>query len=77
MYFGHGGLSDLDAEFQQLAVNAWCTPARIVHHPNQIPDLLRYLGPPGLAAMYLPCPEQAEALPVPSDDGLGLDDHQG
>ncbi len=41
---GDGGLSDLDAEFQQLAVNARCAPAWVVatHHPNQIPNLVRY-----------------------------------
>ena len=59
-------------------MNAWRAPARVVaaHHPNQIPDLLRHSGPTGLAAPDLPRPEQAEALAVPSDDGLRLDDHQ-
>ncbi len=48
--FRDGGFGDLDAQFQQLAMNARCTPARVVaaHHPNQIPNLLRALGRPGL-----------------------------
>jgi hypothetical protein len=75
---GDGGFGDFDAQFQQLAVNARCTPARVVaaHHPNQIANLLRHFGPTWLPAVYLPGPEQAEALPVPGDDRLGFDDHQ-
>jgi hypothetical protein len=77
--FADGRFGNLDAQFQQLAVNAWRTPARVVaaHHPNQIPDLLRHLGPTPFTALYFPRPEQTEALPVPGDDRLGLDNHQG
>ena len=73
---GDGGLGDLDAEFQQLAVNARCTPARVVaaHHPNQIPNLLRHPGPTWLATVDFPCPEQAESFPVPSDNCVRFDD---
>ena len=73
---GDGGLGDLDAEFQQLAVNARCTPAWVVtaHHPNQIPNLLRHPGPTWLATVDFPCPEQAESFPVPSDNCVRLDD---
>src|SRR4051812_21416637 len=76
--FGDGGFGDLDAQFQQLAVNARCTPARVVtaHHPNEISDLLRHVGPTRLAEVYLPRPEPAEAFAVPGDALLGLDDHQ-
>ena len=76
---GDGGLGNLDTQFQQLAVNARRTPARVVaaHHPDQIPDLLRYAGPTGLAAPNSPRPEQAEAFTMPGDNGFSLDDHQG
>jgi hypothetical protein len=39
--FGYGGFSNLNAQLEQLAVNAWRTPARVVaaHHPDQIPNL--------------------------------------
>ena len=48
---GDGGLGDFDAQFQQLAVNARCTPARVMtaHHPNQTPNLVRYPGSTWLA----------------------------
>jgi hypothetical protein len=64
---GDGGLGDLDAEFQQLAVNARCIPARVVaaHHPNQIPNFLRHPGPTWLATVDFPYPEQTESFPVP------------
>jgi len=77
--FGDSGLGNLDTQFQQLAVNARCTPTRVVaaHHPDQIPDLLRYAGPTGLAAADSPRPEQAKAFTMPGDYGCGLDDHQG
>ena len=77
--FGDGGLGNLDTQFQQLAVNARCTPARVVaaHHPDQIADRLRYAGPTGLAAADSPRPEQAEAFTMPGDNCFGLDDRQG
>src|SRR5687767_387020 len=75
---GDGWLGDLDAEFQQLTVNPRCPPAWVVatHHPNQIANLVGYAGSTWLATMNLPRPEQTKALPVPSDDRLGLDDDQ-
>src|SRR6266436_1021981 len=77
--FGDGWLGNLDTQFQQLAVNAWCTPARVVTalHPDQIADLERHAGPTWLAAADSPRPEQAEAFTMPGDNCFGLDDHQG
>src|SRR5712692_8708211 len=76
--FGDGWLGNLDTQFQQLAVNAWCTPARVVtaHHPDQIADLLRHAGPTWLAAADSPRPEEAEAFTMPGDNCFGRDDHQ-
>src|SRR5262249_54180784 len=42
----------LNAQLEQLAMNAWRIPARVVaaHHPDQISNLLRHAGPTSLAA---------------------------
>ena len=73
---GDGGLGDLDAEFQQLAVNARCAPARVVatDPSNQILNLLRYPGSTWLATVDFPCPEQTESFPVPRDNCVRIDD---
>ena len=75
----HAGLADIDAEFQQLAVDAGCTPKRILaaHLPNQLADFFRHRWTPGLAVANFPGPEQPEALTMPANDGLRLDDDQG
>jgi hypothetical protein len=41
MYFADGGLTDLDTELEQLAMNARCTPERVgvAHLPDQITHL--------------------------------------
>ena len=75
---GYGRLRDLNSQFQQFAVNAWCTPARVVaaHHPDQIPDLLRHAGPTSFATVDFPRPKQPEAFTMSSENCVGLDDHQ-
>jgi hypothetical protein len=47
----NGGLSDLDAELEQFAVNARCAPARVVeaHLTNQIAYFVARLGASGTA----------------------------
>ena len=77
--FGDGGFANLHAQLEQLAVNAWCTPARVIaaHHPDQISNLLRHAGPTWLAAADFPRPEQAKAFTMPGDNGFSLDDDQG
>ena len=71
---GNGWLGDLDAEFQQLTVNARCAPAWVVatHHSNQIANLFCYPGPPLLAMMNLPRPEQTKALRCQATTVSGL-----
>jgi hypothetical protein len=51
--FGYRCFGNLNAQLVQLAVNAWCTPARVVaaHHADQIPNLLRHAGPTGLSSV--------------------------
>ena len=77
--FGDGRFGDLDTQFQQFAVNARCTPTRVIaaQHPDQISNLSRHAGATRLTTADSPRPEQAETLAMPSDDGIGLDDHQG
>src|SRR5260370_42254678 len=67
--FRDGGFGSLNTQLEQLTVNAWRTPARVVaaHHPDQIPNLLRHAGPTWLAAADFPRPEQAKALTMPGD----------
>ena len=72
-------LADVDAEFEQFAVDArrapeWILPAQLA---DQFPSILRNRRPAGLAVADLPGPEQSEALPVPGDHGLWVDDHEG
>ena len=55
------------------------TPVRVIpaHPPNEIPNFLRHRRSARLPVANLPAPEEAKALPMPSDDRLGLDDQQG
>ena len=73
--FRDGGFGNLNAQLEQLAVNAWRTPTRVVaaHHPDQIPNLLRHAGPTWLAAADFPRPQQAKALTMPGDNGFSLE----
>src|SRR5437763_4277541 len=59
-------------------MNTRRTPARIVaaQHSNQISNLLRHPRATRLATADSPRPEQAKALAMPRDEGLGFDDHQ-
>src|SRR6516225_2962639 len=72
------GLTDVNTELEKLAVNARCTPKRVLaaHSADQFPNVFRYRRPSMLPGPDLPCPEQTEALPVPGDHGLRLDDQQ-
>ena len=75
----HAGLADIDAEFEQFAVDAGRAPKRILaaHLPNQLANLFRHRWASGLAVTNFPGPEQLEALAVPANDGFRSDDHQG
>ncbi len=76
--FGNGGFGNLNAQLEQLTVNAWCTSTGIVaaHYPDQIPYLLRHTGPTRLTATDSPRPEQAKAFTMPRHNGFSFDDHQ-
>jgi len=69
----HGGFRDLEAEFEQLAVNARRSPSRVLagHATDERPDL-RIDRWPSASVSALPGPVKPEALAVPADHGLGL-----
>src|SRR6266566_3479043 len=63
----HGRFGDLEPELEQFAMNARCSPARILrlHAPNQLADLGPDLRPSRVAGPRTPSPEQPEAGAVP------------
>src|SRR5882757_1184071 len=68
--FGDRRLSDFDAELQQFAMDAWCTPKPVRHaHVSDQADLQRNPRPTAPRAR-LPAPVQSEAGPVPPNDRL-------
>jgi len=72
--FADAALSDVDTEFEQLAVDAGCTPAGILpaHLADQSSDLVGNRRPSGLAAPHLPAPEPAKAGTMPGQTVSGL-----
>ena len=75
---GHCTLVDHQAQFQQFAVNPRCSPTILPRHPSD--ELSELLWDPGTAdpfgSGYQP-PEQPEALALPADHRIGLDDDEG
>src|ERR1700730_5183503 len=73
--FGDTRLRDLKPELEQLTVNAWCTPKRILHahYPDQHAQLRLDLWPPSPSTRF-PTPVAAKASPVPTYERLGPDD---
>src|SRR5262245_26725256 len=73
---GDSRLGDLDAEFEQLAVDLRCAPQSIhpAHLSNQIADLPGDRRPT-TSGPRLPAPKGLEPAPMPTDQCLGLDDH--
>src|SRR5215472_8171336 len=78
MYLATRRLGDVDTEFQQLAMNTWRTPQRVVaaDRPDQIADVGRDRGPADTTAR-LPTPIQTEPAPMPAHQRLGLEDNRG
>ena len=75
---GDSRLSDVDAEFQQLAMDARRAPKRVIAAdcPDQIADLGRDLRPADTTSR-LPAPVETEAAPMPANQRLGLEDDRG
>src|SRR5215469_7441665 len=76
--FAYAGLPDVDAEFEQLAVDARRTPSGILsaQPADQVADFVGKRGSSRPAPPNLPCPEETKALAVPGQDGLGLNNRQ-
>ena len=74
--FADTDLSDVDAEFEQFAADAGCTPSGVLpaHLADQISDLARNDRSSRLAVPHLPGPEQAKAGMMPGKDRFWLDD---
>jgi hypothetical protein len=70
-------LRHLNTEFQEFAMDARRSPARVgeTHFPDEIPNFIGYRGSPFKMAT-LPIPTQSEALAMPGDNGLRLDNEQ-
>ena len=76
--FADAALPNVDAELEQLTVDPWGTPRRILsaHLADQISDLTGNDRSSRLAVPHLPGPEKTKALAMPGDDCFGLDDGQ-
>jgi hypothetical protein len=74
----HARLSDLEAELEQLAMNARRTPQRIfrAHPPDQCAQICGDLWPASKGAGFPP-PVPTEAGPMPTHESLGPDDRDG
>src|ERR1700758_126324 len=77
--FADAAFAEVETEFEQLAVDAGCTPTGILpaHLADQVSNLAGDPRPSGLAAPHLPGPEPAEAGTMPCHDRFGLYDDQG
>ena len=71
-------LADLDPELEQLTVDPRGTPewVGLRHLADEITDVRGNRPPTRPPGSALPSPVQTEPSPVPSDDGLGLDEGQ-
>ena len=77
---GDGRLRYLEAQHEEFAVDARCTPSWILgdHPEDQIPNLLRnsspscWLSDPGDQT-----PVESKACPMPTDDGFGRNHDEG
>ena len=76
--FADAALTDVDAEFEQFAMDTGCTPTGILpaHLADQISDLERNDRSSGMAAPHLPGPEQTKAGTMPGNHRFWLDDGQ-
>ena len=74
----HAGFPDIDAQLPQFAVDAGCTPQRIVaaHRADQVTDLGGNGRSARLAAADLPGPEELKSFAVPGNHGLGFYDRE-
>src|SRR5215472_4788033 len=72
--FADTGFADVDAEFEQFAMDARRSPKRVfaAHSSNQLAGFGSYAGTTATAITGFPLPVEAESLAVPADDRLRL-----
>ncbi|MEM7315383.1 MAG: hypothetical protein AAF497_19760, partial [Planctomycetota bacterium] len=70
--FGHRRLGNLKTELEQLAMDAWRTPANIrcLHVSNELSKLPVDTRSSDMTT--LPCPMPSTTFPMPSDDRVGM-----
>src|SRR5437868_6519756 len=75
---GHAGLTDGDAQFEQLTMDMGRTPEWVIatHPANQILHLAGNNRSSYSAASHFPGPKQAKSLPMPRDHRLRPDDRE-
>src|SRR5258706_4901738 len=73
----NGGLSDIDAELEKLAMDPWCAPQWVgeTDLANELTDLQRDLRAAAARSCF-PAPIRSEAGTMPADHGLRPDDLQ-
>src|SRR5215510_12035927 len=71
---GDAGLADLDAELEKLTMDSRRSPQRIgdAHLADQPANFQRHRWSTAVASRF-PAPIQSEAVAVPADHGIGLD----
>ncbi len=74
--FGDRGLTNFDAELEELTVDPGRAPEGIgkAHVTDQLADFERHLWP-AAARSRLPSPEQAKTRAMPADNTLRLYNH--
>ena len=74
---GDRGLRHLNTEFQEFAMDARSSLARVAeaHFSDEGPNFIGYRGS-SFKMATLPIPTQSEALAMPGDNGLRLDNEQ-
>jgi hypothetical protein len=77
--FRDGSLGHGEAQLEQLAVNPGSAPQRIGsgHVPNESDGVSSQALASRFTGAALPFPEEAETLPMPVDDRIGLHQPKG
>src|ERR1700704_1507113 len=72
-----GGLPDIDAELEKLAMNPWCAPQWVgeTHLANEMTDFQRGLWTAAARSRF-PTPIRSETGTMPTDHRLRLNDRE-
>ena len=74
----HARLSDFEIELQQVAVDTWSAPQRIVDaRPSDQGMQIRIDSWPITCRWGLPMPAMSKTVTVPPHQGIGSDDPKG